>query len=296
MEKITCEKFLDEINVQYPKNDLIKELGRKIGLFENDGKVIEVNFNRGALLYALISKYKPKHVLEFGTGGGFSTMFMAWAMVDNDIDGTIFSIDQFDSKESLKRPIDWNDGNGIVMETISNVELWKKAVPAKWLSKIKILTGYSSQIMTKEKFPKIDFAYIDGAHFYEGVKYDFYSFLKNSNKDFRVLFDDYIDRPWYGVKKLIDGEVSKLFDVKLIETDNEHYFYKNGITNDINYGMCLIDSDTLKVSKNEIIDSKIEEELKNYLKFEKRLRLRNSLNKKVPFLKNHRLKWWKKSN
>ena len=296
MEKITCKKFLDELNVKFLNDDLINILGKKLGLFENDGKVIEVNFNRGALLYALISKYQPKNVLEFGTGGGFSTMCMAWAMADNDIDGTIFSIDQFDIKASLKRPIDLNDGNGVVMETISNAELWKKAVPAKWLSKIKILTGYSSQIMTKEKFPKIDFAYIDGAHFYEGVKYDFYSFLKVSNEKFAILFDDYIDRPWYGVKKLIDNEISKLFDVKLIETDTEHYFYKNGITKDINYGMCLIDSSTLKVSKNEIINDKIEKELKAYLKFEKRLRFRNSLNKKIPFLKNHRLKWWKKSN
>jgi len=296
MEKITCEKFLDELNVKFPNDDLIQELGKKLGLFENNGKVIEVNFNRGALLYALVSKYRPKHVLEFGTGGGFSTMCMAWAMTDNNIDGTIYSIDQFDVKSSLNRPIDWNDGNGIVMETMSNEELWKKAVPAKWLSKIKILTGYSSQIMTKEKFPKIDFAYIDGAHFYEGVKYDFFSFLKVSNEKFAVLFDDYIDRPWYGVKKLIDDEVSKLFNVKLIKTDSKNYFYESGITDDVNYGMCLIDSNTLKISKNEIIDDKIEKQLKTYLKFEKRLRLRNSINKKIPFLKNHRLKWWKKSN
>jgi len=49
---------------------------------------------------------------------------------------------------------------------------------------------------------------------------------------------------------------------------------------------------TLEASKNELIDNFGLNNIKNYLKeykhYENRLKLRNALNKKIPFLKNIR--------
>ena len=59
---------------------------------------------------------------------------------------------------------------------------------------------------------EFDFAYVDGAHFFDAVKHDFYSIISQVNNEFGILFDDYVNRPYYGIKKLIDEEVSKNFN------------------------------------------------------------------------------------
>ena len=292
INKIEFNEFIKNCNITIPEKNKFQNLGKKLGLHTRDNDIIELNFNRSPLLYTIISKYRPKNILEFGTGGGFGTMSMAWAMTENKIDGTIFTVDLLDNNDSWSRAIDWNDGKGPKIEEISNNDLWTKLIPLDWREKVKTVSGYSGQVMTKNKFPMIDFAYIDGAHFYAGVQHDFFAFLKNSNETFAVLFDDYIDIPAYGVKDFIDKEVSKWFDVELIFTDPEKHLFNKEITKNKEYGMCWIHSNTMKIPKEEIINS-MKSEVKKYISFEKRMILRNKINKKIPFLKNHRLSWWK---
>ena len=287
IEKISYEKFLERKYFKDLELEKFNKVGRKLGLHYKNGETIELNFNRGPLLYALISKFDPKNMLEFGTGGGFGTMCMAWAMTDNNTNGTIFTVDIYDNKKSWLRAIDWEGEKGIVIEEVSNNEIWSKTMSINWQNKIKPLTGYSGDVMSNNSFPKCDFAYIDGAHFYDGVKHDFLSFLKNSNEKFNILFDDYIDMPSYGVKQFIDKEVSKWFDIELIDTDPEHYLYKKLKTKNEEYGMCLISSDSIKINK-EIIIKNNEKFMKNYIRYEKRMKFREKLNKRFPFLRNHK--------
>ncbi len=100
------------------------------------------------------------------------------------------------------------------------------------------------------------------------------------------MFDDYIDRSGYGIKKFVDEELFNKFKTTLIKSDQSEIFKKNGITK-FDYGMI-----TLEASKNELIEHFGSSNIKNYIKeyrwYEKRLRLRNSLNKKIPILKNIR--------
>jgi hypothetical protein len=56
--------------------------------------------------------------------------------------------------------------------------------------------------------------------------------------------------------------------------------------------MCLISSDSIKIDKEEIIKNN-EKFMKNYITYEKRMRLREKLNSKLPFLRNHKFRWWK---
>jgi len=215
---------------------------------------------------------------------------MEWAMSDYNIDGKIFSIDILPNNEPWSRPIDY--GDGIMIENLSNREVWKVLSKPKWQEKIETISGYSGQVISKNNFLDADFAYIDGGHFYEAVKHDFYSFLKNSNKKFSILFDDYIERESYGVKDFVDNEISKWFEVELIDTDPDHLLYKKNRTKNNEYGMCLISSESMNTSKDEILNS-IEKDVMKYRRFEKRMIMRGKLNKKLPFLKNHKLSFWK---
>jgi len=249
------------------------------------------NYERGILLYSLIAKYKPKTVLEIGTATGYSTLCMARAMCDFQIPGKIYTIDP----ESINRKI----------ELVSNVDLstkktltlkdhWSKIAPHEWLTKIEPIIGYSGRIMNKYKFPQIEFAYIDGAHFFEAVKHDFYAILKVVADEFNILFDDYTPGLYpNGVSKLIDDDVSQLFTVTVIDTDLEKryqqikqaYDYKD--RSKIFHAMCLIQSNSLKKSLNEIISDPImNKDLEKYRNYEKRWALRRNLNQKLPFLKN----------
>ncbi len=294
MNEVNFEEFIGKLEIKMPSEKEFQELGDVTALFRDKNEnFVRLNYERGMLLYALIAKYRPKNILEIGTASGYATLCMAWAMEDHNIDGKIFTIDIEPMNKSTLRPINW--GNGPANELISRKEIWDKINKKKWVNHIQSLTGYSAEIMSKEIFPKIQFAYIDGPHFYDGVKHDFYSFLKIADDEFFVLFDDYIDRPFYGVKKLIDTEIVKFFDPILIHTDTNNHIMKMNMTNNSQYGMCLIDSRSSKDSIDNMYNNKkIKQEIKKYRRFEKRLKLRNLINEKIPFFKKIRFQSLKK--
>ena len=284
---ITYEDIIEEFKDKLPSQDEFDSLGSKTALFTTEeNEIIKLNFNRGILLYYLIAKYQPKNVLEFGTARGFSTLCMAKAMLDFEIEGKIYTIDVIPFEKEQKYPIDWGDGQGSKEELISNKKLWEKISKKEILEHIITLKGYSGEVMHKHKFPPIDFCYIDGAHFYKGVKHDFYSFLDVASSKFLILFDDYIERKFFGVKKLVDEEIEGKINTKLIKTDTENYVMKLGWTNNERYGMCLVDNYDKK-EPIEHIFPKIQRDnfLNKYRKYERRLKMRNNINEKVPFLK-----------
>lgn len=296
MEIISFVKIIEEFKDKLPPSKEFDELGARTALFTTEkNEIIKLNFNRGILLYYLIAKYRPKNVLEFGTARGFSALCMAKAMVDFKISGKIYTIDFVPFENEQMSLIDWGKGQGPKEELISNKNLWQKIDKDEWTKHIVTLDGYSGEVMSKKKFPMMDFCYIDGAHFYDGVKHDFYSFLDVASSKFMVLFDDYIDREFFGVKKLVDEEIEKKIKTKIIKTDTENDAIRLGWTNDENYGMCLMSNHEMKKSIDEIFPKKERENfLRKYRKYERRLKFRANLNKKIPILKNIRFRWWKK--
>ena len=214
--------FISSLDVKIPPYEEFVKLGDMTALFESKpNEFIQLNYERGPLLYALVSILKPKNILEIGTARGYSTLCMAWAMSDNNIPGKIFTIDPKSTKLNSRNLLDDHSSLGARYENISVREIWKEISGKNWLDKIIVLNGYSGEIMSKNNHPKFDFGYIDGAHFNDAVIHDFYAFLKSSNSNFGILLDDYIDRKYYGVKKLVDEEISKTFDTTIIETDRQ---------------------------------------------------------------------------
>ena len=180
MNSVKIEQFIDSLNIKIPPKEKFLELTHIFPISPqlNFAKQIP-NYERGILLYSLIAKYKPKNVLEIGTAEGYSTLCMAWAMTDYNIDGKIFTIDPKPFDIPVERNVTWevNPKHDTVM--LSRRELWNKFADKEWIKKIEVLTGFSGEVLQKNtKLPKMDMGFIDGSHVYEAVVHDFYAFLE----------------------------------------------------------------------------------------------------------------------
>ena len=284
---IKIEDLIDSFDVNIPSKEKFLQLSNICPINpikpENNS-----NLERGILLYGLISKYKPKNVLEIGTAEGFSTLCMAWAMTDCKIDGKIFTIDPKPFDAPKKRVNSWENSKKNQLVLLSTKELWNKFAEPEWLKKIEVLTGSSGEILEKmsNQLPKMDLGFIDGHHVYNAVLHDFHAFLKISSEKFQIIFDDYFqngDIAKGDVAKVVDEQIVPNFDVTFIKTNPT---MKKSI-NDPKEGssMCWIDSNSLENSLEEIFPKTESNKIINdYQKWEKRWKLRKNINKKIPFL------------
>ena len=103
MKEIDANSFIKSLEVDIPSYDQFSELGDLTSLHvDTQGQFHRLNYERGMILYAIIAKYKPKAVLEFGTGRGYGCLCMAWAMHNFDILGKIFTIDSQPQNKKIK--------------------------------------------------------------------------------------------------------------------------------------------------------------------------------------------------
>ena len=292
MEKTSLDNFLKLIGFQNLSFDDFWILGNATSLSGDTGGE-KLEFHRGPLLYALVSFLKPKRILEFGTGGGYSTLCMAKALTDLKIDGKIYTIDRVDNDEKISRFYQLPNDKEPRKNKISNKEIWKSIAPSEWIDKIITIQGYSGIVMGTKNFKNIDFCYIDGVHTYEGTKHDFLSFLKVASNTFSVLFDDYIDRDFYGVKEFIDKEVEPYFQPSLINADPNGNF-KKFLKTEHDYGMVYFNHNSEIPAIKNYNAHDVNVFLKKYRNNDYKIRaLRYNLEKKIPFLKNIKFKFWK---
>ena len=294
LNSVKIDQFIDSLDVKIPTKEKFLELTHIFPISPqlNFAKRV-VNYERGILLYSLIAKYKPKNVLEIGTGEGYSTLCMAWAMTDYNINGKIFTIDPKPFDVPVERYVTWENNPKHDTIMLSRKELWNKFANKEWIKKIEVLTGFSGEVLRKktEKFPKMDMGFIDGHHAYEAVIHDFYAFLRTASEHFYLLFDDY-NLETDGVTKVIDEEVAPNFDVTLIKTNAKQQRKEVGVVQEkMELNMCWMKSSSLKKSLQEIYPkSKTEQIINKYLKWEKRWKLRKDLNTKIPLLGRFRFR------
>ena len=286
LNSVKIDQFIDSLDVKTPSKEKFLELAHIFPISPqlNFAKQI-TNYERGILLYSLIAKYKPKNVLEIGTAEGYSTLCMAWAMTDYNINGKIFTIDPKPFDVPVERNVTWEDNPKHDTVMLSRRELWNKFADKEWIKKIEVLTGFSGEVLQKNtKLPKMDMGFIDGSHVYEAVLHDFYAFLEVASESFHLLFDDYVPNENDGVTKTIDEEVAPNFDIALIQTNAKEQRKESGESPDELY-ICWLDSESLKKPLREIYPkSKSEQIINKYLKWEKRWKLRKNLNSKIPLL------------
>ena len=292
LNSVKIEQFIDSLDVKTPPKEKFLELTHIFPISPqlNFAKQIP-NYERGILLYSLIAKYKPKNVLEIGTAEGYSTLCMAWAMTDYNINGKIFTIDPKPFDVPVERNVTWEDNPKHDTVMLSRRELWNKFADKEWIKKIEVLTGFSGEVLQKNtKLPKMDMGFIDGSHAYTVVVHDFYAFLEVASENFHLLFDDYVPNENDGVTKAIDEEVAPNFDITLIQTNAKEQRKESGESPDELY-ICWLDSESLKKPLREIYPkSKSEQIINKYLKWEKRWKLRKDLNTKIPLLGRFRFR------
>ena len=292
LDPIKIEQFINSLNIQIPPKEKFLQLTHIFPIYPQLESNPVINYERGILLYSLIAKYKPKNVLEIGTAEGYSTLCMAWAMVDHDINGKIFTIDPKPFDTPIERKITWEKNPEHNTISLSTKELWNKFADKEWIKKIEVLTGFSGEILQKKtkELPKMDMGFIDGHHAYEAVIHDFYAFLQTASENFYLLFDDYNPNENRDVTKVIDEEVVPNFDVTLIKTNAKQQF-KEANESENEADMCWLESSSLKKPLREIYPkSKSDQIISKYLKWEKRWKLRKTLNSKIPLLGKFRFR------
>ena len=293
LDSIKIDEFIDSLNVQIPSKEKFLRLTRIFPINQKT-KIKITNYERGILLYSLIAKYKPKNVLEIGTAEGYSALCMAWAMTDYDINGRIFTIDPKPFDVPIKREITLEENPKHESIMLSTKELWNKFANKEWIKKIEVLTGFSGEILQKKtkEFPKMNMGFIDGHHTYEAVIHDFYAFLQTASENFSLLFDDYSYHVDVNVSKAINEEIVPNFDVTQIITNAKQQRKEaNRLALTHELGMCWIESRSLKKPLREIFPkSKSAQIINDYLKWEKRWKLRKNLNSKIPLLGRFRFR------
>ena len=211
---------VSELGVELPPEESFWRLGDLTALRRDpEGRFYRSNYDRGILLYAMVARYRPRVILEFGTGRGYGALCMARAAVECGLDSLVYSIDRRQFDEKLAWPIDYESGP--VMETLSLSDVWSSHCPPEWVDRVRCLTGSSVEIIRKWKscgLPDPELAYIDGGHDYDTVKHDFYGMLHLAAPPFRVLFDDYADRPGFGICRLVDEELAPVFAPEVVVT------------------------------------------------------------------------------
>jgi len=285
---LELDEFITLNKLEMPDPKKFNKLVNDLSFYKNEINEIENgNYERGILLYSLIKKFKPKNILEFGTAHGFGTSSMSYAINENNNDAKIYTIDYLTHNEPIKhvRMIE----NEAKDEITTRKKLLTETIPKEWLDSITFLEGYSGQIYRNHNIPKIDFFYIDASHFYEAVKHDFFISILLSNSSSIFVLDDYIDIQNFGIKKLIDNELSKYIEITLVKTDkrsNSEITINNTKTD---FGMCFF-----KIEQKKILEIFEEEEinlfLKKYKNFERRYGIRKKLNKRIPFLEKIRFR------
>jgi len=168
----------------------------------------ELNFFHGRLLYSLLSKYihdkkinslvhKPLIILETGTARGFSSICMAKALVDNDYEGIVTTIDSIaHEKEIYWNCIDDHDGPK------SRMQLLKKWEPE--LQRIIFIQGWTDDVMSRLGIGRINFAFLDAQHTKEDVLKEFKFVSKKQLVGDIVVFDDVTKDNFPGVCEAVE--------------------------------------------------------------------------------------------
>ena len=185
-------------------------------------KKSELNYAHGRILYSALREYVSKNykvlnnisIIETGTARGFSSLCMAKALSDSDISGSILTFDVLPHKKKIY----WN----CIVDHIEGKTSREKLLKS-WedlVNKYIIFhQGYSIIELKKIGLQRINFAFLDGAHTYKDILFEF-SILKNQQKKGDIIvFDDYNKVSFPGIVRAVDEICDKFnYEKKIIKS------------------------------------------------------------------------------
>ena len=118
--------------------------------------------------------------------------------------------------------------NSITDHTIGKQS--RKELITNWNSLIErhifFLQGTSNNILSKLTLPRIHFAFLDGAHTFENVMFEF-NYINNSQKRGDVIvFDDYNVKSFPGIVKAVNFISKNMnYEIRIIKNFDTHRDY-----------------------------------------------------------------------
>jgi hypothetical protein len=177
-------------------------------------------YAHGRVLYSALSNYLQQHpqtsptdtvtIWETGTARGFSALCMAKALKDQKRTGTIVTFDVLPHRTSMF----WNciDDLDSPKTRAELLNPWKD-----------LLTDYVlfNQGDTRLELPKmqaerIHFAFLDGAHAYKDIMFEFEQIRERQQPSDMIIYDDYTPRQFPGLVKAVD-EICRKYRYQRIE-------------------------------------------------------------------------------
>ena len=192
-------------------------------------KKSKLNYAHGRILYSILRKYLQTHnddfkkinIFETGTARGFSSICMAKALYDSNFEGTIFT---FDVLPHFKKMY-WN-----CIQDHINGEQTRQGLLENWENLVEryivFIQGYTKHILPKIALPRINFAFLDGAHTYDDVMFEFNMIKKLQKKGDMIVFDDYNKKNFSGVVRAIKFiESEQKYDISFVHNKDTYRDY-----------------------------------------------------------------------
>jgi len=203
------DDYLNHLNTKVPREWIdTLALPTQVSIKEST-----INYQHGFILYKALmnytinSKLQQLKIVEIGTAKGFSALCMAKALEDLNINGMINTIDILDHE----RPIYWNSIKDHERKmSRKELLLGYSELCDKY---IQYICGKSETELTKLMKERIHFAFIDGEHYYENVKYDGEMIAKMQVSGDIIVFDDYTKSLFPGVVRAAD-EICEKYNYK----------------------------------------------------------------------------------
>lgn len=190
--------------------------------------IIKTRFkkDRKEFVCSVIEKEKPKKILEVGARNGtlakrmlkkcreegFSTSYTGIDLFSDLMDEELFQLEVSQWPSSLE-------------------ELQTDLVKSFPEFKIRLIKGFSKNVLEKLKNERFDLIIIDGGHSYDTVLSDWNQCSELLNESGSIIFDDYTDKNGVvkggiGVKKVIDNNIN--YDKwKVIKFSSIDFFLHN---------------------------------------------------------------------
>lgn len=187
---------------------------------DRNGEYYISNLWRGPMLYSIVRKLKPRVILELGTGRGYGAFSMAKALVDGGVNGKLITVDRTPSEQSIEWPYVNSDQENVTI-TSSLDQFWDANLPPELHARIEFRRGDTASVhnLLADQAGMIDLVFIDSDHTYNGVALDFLSAHSISGKNAVFVFDDYSVTSGYGIRKLVNEDLSGSYSVQVIDME-----------------------------------------------------------------------------
>ena len=185
-------------------------------------KESDICYQHGRLLYTFLSHYLQKNsfgsvnVLETGTARGFSSLCMAKALEDRGKEGKIVTLDPLPHHVKMYwNCIDDNEGEQSRAQLLANY--------SKLINRyICFLEGKSRNLLNNFELPRIHFAFLDGSHDYEDVKFEISYIIPRQEKGDIIFFDDFQQSHFPGIVKAVkEFELQGHYGVKVVSLSDQ---------------------------------------------------------------------------